>query len=198
MACVMYYMWYLLENYGSDSVVDFLVDNREMYFIPCINADGYSYNESTNPNGGGNWRKNRRNNGGGIFGVDINRNFREQWGFNNQGSSPNPSSSTYRGTAPGSEPETQAVENFAINHDLTMTFNFHSVAGTFNFSWGYLPNLFTPDHAQFVAFSQEMSILNSYPYGTPWTTLGYTVNGYSNDWFYGEQCTKLLLHFHLH
>jgi len=190
MACVMYYMWYLLENYGSNSVVDFLVDNREMYFIPCINPDGYSYNESTNPNGGGNWRKNRRNNGGGIFGVDINRNFEYQWGFNNSGSSPNPSSSTYRGTAPASEPETQAVESFAINHDLTMTFNFHSVAGTFNFPWGYLTNATTPDHDQFVAFSQNMRIFNSYPFGTPWQTLGYTVNGYSNDWLYGEQTLK--------
>ncbi|MCH7681656.1 T9SS type A sorting domain-containing protein [candidate division KSB1 bacterium] len=191
MACVMYYMWYLLENYGSDSVVDFLVDNREMYFIPCINPDGYTYNESTNPNGGGNWRKNRRNNGGGIFGVDINRNFEYQWGFNNVGSSPTPSSSTYRGTAPASESETQAVENFAINHDLTMTFNFHAVAGTFNFPWGYLSNnSSTPDHDQFVAFSRNMRVFNGYPFGTPFQNLGYTTNGYSNDWFYGEQTLK--------
>lgn len=190
MACVMYYMWYLLENYGSDSVVNFLVDNREMYFIPCINPDGYAYNESTNPNGGGMWRKNRRNNGGGIFGVDINRNFNYQWGFNNSGSSPNPSSSTYRGTAPASEPETQTIQNFAVSHDFTLAFNYHAVAGTFNFPWGYQFNLFTPDHAQFVAFSQNMSILNNYPFGTPSQTLGYTVNGYSNDWFYGEQTLK--------
>ncbi|RMD88029.1 MAG: T9SS C-terminal target domain-containing protein [Calditrichaeota bacterium] len=190
MASVMYYMWYLLENYGTDSVVTFLVDNRELYFIPCINPDGYVYNEMTNPNGGGMWRKNRRNNGNGIFGVDINRNFDYQWGFNNSGSSPNPSSSTYRGTAPASEPETQAIQNFAISHNFTMVFNYHSVAGTFNFPWGYLPNFFTPDHAQFVAFSQQMQIFNNFPYGTPSQTLGYVVNGYSNDWFYGEQTLK--------
>ncbi len=190
MASAMYFMWYLLENYGSDSVVDFLVDNRELYFIPCVNPDGYVYNEVTNPNGGGLWRKNRRNNGGGIFGVDINRNFDYQWGFNNSGSSPNPSSETYRGTAPASEPETQTVQDFAVNHNFTMAFNYHSVAGTFNFSWGYLANFFTPDHAQFVAFSQDMSIFNNFPFGTPSQTLGYTTNGYSNDWFYGEQTLK--------
>ncbi len=190
MACVMYFMWHLLENYGSDAVVDFLIDNREIYFIPCINPDGYKYNEMTNPNGGGMWRKNRRDNGNGTFGVDINRNFDYKWGFNNIGSSPNPGSSTYRGTAPASEPETQTVQNFAINHNLTMTFNYHSVAGTFNFPWGYEFNFFTPDHAQFVAFSQGMSTFNNYPFGTPSQTLGYTTNGYSNDWFYGEQTQK--------
>jgi len=102
MANNMYFMWYLLENYGSDEVATFLVDNREMYFAPCLNPDGYFYNEQTNPNGGGFWRKNRRNNGDGTFGVDINRNFDYQWGYNNQGSSPNPGSSTYRGTTANS------------------------------------------------------------------------------------------------
>jgi len=190
MANNLYFMWYLLENYGTDAVATFLVDNREIYFVPCLNPDGYFYNEQTNPNGGGFWRKNRRNNGDGTFGVDINRNFDYQWGYNNQGSSPNPGSSTYRGTSPASEPETQALQNFAIDHVFTMAFNNHSVAGSYNFPWGYEPNFFTPDHDQFVAFSQQMSIFNNYRYGTPWQNLGYVTNGYSNDWFYGEQSVK--------
>ena len=190
MASVVYFMWYMLENYGSDAVVDFLVDNRELYFVPVINPDGYVYNQTTNPNGGGNWRKNRRDNGGGIFGVDINRNFAYEWGFDDIGSSPNPSSGTYRGTAPVSEPETQAIQDFVISRELTMTFNYHAVAGSYNFPWGYLPNFFTPDQAQFVAFSQQMSTFNNFIYGTPWSNLGYVTNGYSNDWFYGEQTLK--------
>ncbi len=185
-----YFMFYLLENYGSDPTVTFLVDNRELYFIPVINPDGYVYNQTTNPNGGGMWRKNRRVNTGGSFGVDINRNFSYQWGFNNNGSSPNPGSSTYRGTSAASEPETQAVQNFAISRDLTMAFNYHSYANSYNFPWGYKPNFFTPDQAQFVAYSQDMSQFNNYRYGTPWSNLGYVTNGYSNDWFYGEQTLK--------
>jgi hypothetical protein len=71
-----------------------------------------------------------------------------------------------------------------------MAFNYHSYANSFNFPWGYQSNLLTPDHDDFVAFSKEMSLFNNYIYGTPSQTLGYTTNGYSNDWFYGEQTLK--------
>ena len=56
---LIYYMWFLLENYRKDAFVKSLVDSTEMYFIPCVNPDGYIYNQATNPNGGGYWRKNR-------------------------------------------------------------------------------------------------------------------------------------------
>lgn len=58
MASLMYFMWYLLQNYGTNPEVTSLVNNREMFFVPCINPDGYEYNRQTNPNGGGMWRKN--------------------------------------------------------------------------------------------------------------------------------------------
>ena len=105
---MIYFMYYLLENYNSDPAVQYLVNNREMYFIPVVNPDGYEYNRATNPNGGGMWRKNRRNNGG-SYGVDLNRNYGPDsyWNAPNGGSSTSPSSDTYRGTAPFSEPETQ-------------------------------------------------------------------------------------------
>ena len=66
MATQMYFMWYLLENYGTDSEATYLINNREIYCVPCFNPDGYEYNRQTDPNGGGYWRKNRRNNGGGC------------------------------------------------------------------------------------------------------------------------------------
>ncbi|MBK9330309.1 MAG: T9SS type A sorting domain-containing protein [Sphingobacteriales bacterium] len=56
---LIYYMCTLLQNYNTDPEVKHLVDNREIYFMPCVNPDGYEYNRSTNPNGGGMWRKNR-------------------------------------------------------------------------------------------------------------------------------------------
>ena len=59
---MIYQLWYLLENYETDARVKYLVEETEMYFIPCVNPDGYLYNESTNPDGGGLWRKNRRDN----------------------------------------------------------------------------------------------------------------------------------------
>jgi murein tripeptide amidase MpaA len=36
-----YFAYYLLENYNSDPAVQFLVNNRELYFIPVVNPDGY-------------------------------------------------------------------------------------------------------------------------------------------------------------
>src|SRR4029453_16587448 len=100
---LIYYMGYLLENYQNDSLVKNIVDNRELYIIPCLNPDGYLYNELTDPSGGGMWRKNRRDNLDGNFGVDLNRNYDLFWGYDDNGSSPNTFSETYRGIFPASE-----------------------------------------------------------------------------------------------
>ncbi|MGB2803918.1 MAG: M14 family zinc carboxypeptidase, partial [Candidatus Zixiibacteriota bacterium] len=53
---LLYFMWYLLDNYGVDSLATYLVDEREMWFVPVVNPDGYCYNEYTQPGGGGMWR----------------------------------------------------------------------------------------------------------------------------------------------
>ena len=38
---MIYFMYYLLENYNTDPSVQYLVNNRELYFIPVVNPDGY-------------------------------------------------------------------------------------------------------------------------------------------------------------
>ena len=63
-AAVLHFMEYLLAGYGVDPEITDIVDNRELFFVPMQNPDGYVYNEMTNPNGGGMWRKNRRPNSG--------------------------------------------------------------------------------------------------------------------------------------
>ena len=88
MQTTLWFMLFLLENYGTDPLATYLVDEREIYFVPCVNPDGYEYNRQTNPGGGGLWRKNRRNNGGGSFGVDLNRNYPLQLGFRRPGLEP--------------------------------------------------------------------------------------------------------------
>lgn len=45
-------------------------------------------------------------------GVDLNRNYGYKWGLDNEGSNPDPCSQSYRGKAPFSEPETQAMRNW--------------------------------------------------------------------------------------
>jgi hypothetical protein len=190
MATVIYFMWYMLENYGSDPTVTNLVDTRELYFVPVVNPDGYVYNQQTNPNGGGLWRKNRRNNGNGTYGVDLNRNYGYQWGYDNSGSSPTPSSETYRGTGPFSEPEMQVIRDFVLGRQFRMSFNYHSYGNYLIFPWGFRSNYFTPDHSLFAAWGQDMTQFNNYVDGTPNQTVGYVANGVSTDWFYGEQILK--------
>ena len=188
MATLMYFMWYLLENYGTDPEVTYLVDNREIYCVPCFNPDGYEYNRQTNPNGGGMWRKNRRNNGG-SYGVDMNRNFSYKWGYDNSGSSPDPTSNTYRGPSPFSEPEAQAVRDLAILHNYGTHFSMHSLGDAYLYPWGYI-NEQSPDSSTYREFVSDMSAFNGYSYGTSGEILGYQSNGSVRDYMYGEQVEK--------
>jgi len=165
MATLMYFMWYMLENYGSDPEATYLINNREIYCVPCFNPDGYEYNRQTNPNGGGMWRKNRRDNGGGCYGVDLNRNFGYMWGYDNIGSSPDPCASTYRGPSAFSEPESQAVRDLAIIKNYNTHLNMHSYADVYFSPWGYNKEE-TPDSIIFKEFAEDMIRYNDYGYNS--------------------------------
>jgi hypothetical protein len=187
---MIFYLWYMLENYDSNPEVKYLVDNTEMYFIPCINPDGYLYNQATHPDGGGFWRKNRRpaENGGGI-GVDLNRNYDFFWGNDDGGSSPDSESEVYRGPEGFSEPETQAVRDFTIDHEIMIALNYHTFGNVLIHPWGYNDQP-TDEDSIFKAISRSMIKENNYIYGTGTETVGYTVNGDSDDYFYGEEGEK--------
>ena len=189
MMTVLYAMYYLCENYGDDPEVTYLVNNREIFFIPVVNPDGYEYNRIDEPGGGGMWRKNRKNSGGGAYGVDLNRNYGYMWGYDNTGSSPTPSSETYRGPSAFSEPEVAAIRDLTIVNGFRSYVNFHSYANAMLYPWGYI-NQVTPDNAIYSDFCSYMSQFNGFEYGNGGTILGYNSNGSSRDWFYGEQTTK--------
>lgn len=177
------YLDYLASSYGTDPLATFLVDNREIWFVPVVNPDGYVYNETTNPAGGGMWRKNRRNNGDGTFGVDLNRNYSYQWG--GLGSSPVTSDDTYRGPAPNSEPEVQAMEAFIDSRELATHQSFHSVAAMVLFPWGYDASVHAPDDSLLRAIASVMASEPGYQYGQPGEIL-YNASGVAFDWSYGE------------
>ncbi len=185
---MIYYMFYLLENYGTDNEVTYLIENREMYFVPVINPDGYYYNESTNPDGGGMWRKNRQYNSDGTYGVDLNRNFGYEWGYDNTGSSSIPSRETYRGEEPFSEVETQTIKNYCISHDFRLALNYHTYSNLLITPWGYKPEP-TPDSVFYSEIASDMTQYNHYTWGFS-SEIIYAVNGDSDDWFYGEQTEK--------
>ena len=185
MMVLIYYMYYLLENYGHDPEVTYLLNNRELYFIPVINPDGYVYNEQISPEGGGLWRKNRRSDSSGVFGVDLNRNFGYMWGYDNMGSSSNSIAEDYRGKAPFSEPEAQALRDFCINHNFKIGINYHTYGGYIIPPWGY-DLLATPDSNTFNNIVSLASSLNDYNGDFNF----YTQTGCVRDWMYGERSLK--------
>lgn len=188
MSQLVFYMWYLLEHYDDDDEIKYLVDNTEMYFVPCVNPDGYILNETTNPNGGGFWRKNLRDNGDGTMGVDLNRNYDYLWAYDNNGSSPATAGQTYRGPEPFSEPETKAMKTFCEAHEFQIALNCHTYSNLLVHPWDY-DDFTTPDHETFQAFGKIMTRKNDYRYGLSVDVL-YAINGGVNDWMYGEQSTK--------
>jgi carboxypeptidase T len=176
----LHFMEWLTQGYGTDPEATFLVDNREIWFVPILNVDGYVYNETTFPSGGGMWRKNRRDNAGTCEGVDINRNYPYQWG--GVGSSSDPCSETYRGTAAGSEPEIQAYMNFIASRNFVANISFHSVAGLVLIPWSYT-NTHTADDATFRLIGNKLAESNGYTVGQAGEVL-YNCSGTTTDWLY--------------
>ncbi len=110
----------VLAAYGSNATLTAVVNGYELYFVPMVNPDGTNHVWNVDNN----WRKNRRNNGGGIFGVDNNRNYQFLWGL--CGSSTVTSDETYRGPSAGSEPEDMVMENLIARLRPEIYLDFHS------------------------------------------------------------------------
>ncbi len=175
---------YLLENYDRKQDVRDLVDASEIWIVPIANPDGLEYSIHVYRY----WRKNRRANADGTYGVDINRNYGTAWGFDNIGSSGQPGSDVYRGTAPFSEPETAAIRALFLGHDFRAMISFHSFAQDILFPWGYTTDA-APTDAELGAVAGTMSGLIAgvrgtvYPYGQG-SRLLYLTNGDTVDWTY--------------
>ncbi|WP_159092242.1 M14 family metallopeptidase [Aquimarina sp. Aq107] len=180
---LIYYMWYLLENYNTDPDIKQIVDNTELYFVPVINPDGYLYNQVTNPNGGGLWRKNRFN----THGVDNNRNYdhypngnaaNATWG--GPGSSSNTNDQTYHGTSAFSEVENQAMKWFTEQHEFIIALNNHTFGELLYFPYSYAANTPTPDEDIFITIGAELTSQNGY---NPLRDAPFA--GDSDDFMYG-------------
>ena len=90
MMTLLYTMWHLAQGYGVDPEATSLLDNRDLWFVPIVNPDGYEANRRMQPAGGGVRRKNMRDvvTDGDERGVDLNRNWDSHWGIDNIGSRP--------------------------------------------------------------------------------------------------------------
>lgn len=141
-------MHHYLTNYGKDPRITKIVDSTELWFVLSANPDGYDYTFTGTAER--QWRKNLRdNNGDGKIapgdGVDLNRNFTYKWGYDNEGSSPDPFDETYRGTGPASEPETRAIDAFQKRIGFEYGINYHSAAELILYGVGWQVATPTPD-----------------------------------------------------
>ncbi|TMW64399.1 hypothetical protein Poli38472_013021 [Pythium oligandrum] len=116
---------------SGDARVHAIFDSYDWYFVPVLNIDGYDYSWKTERL----WRKNRRSffvKGKQYYGVDLNRNFGPLEYFDLDKNSANPSSTTYPGLTPLSEPESTAVFAFlrTLGSSLAGTIDVHMNAQT--------------------------------------------------------------------
>ena len=179
---LIFYMWYLLENYGTNDEVTYLLDHTELYFVPMINPDGYIENEVNNPNGGGMHRKNKRNIGTTNPGVDLNRNYAYHW--NESGTTQDVDGDTYAGTNGFSEPETQAIKHFCETRNFEFALNAHSYSNLLLFPLGYASAAFANDHDYFQAFSNHQVKFSGYV--AEKASNLYPAAGDSDDWMYAD------------
>jgi hypothetical protein len=165
------------------------IATHDVWVIPVENPDGYQYTFDAERY----WRKNRRPNPGGTYGVDPNRNYPAFWGADEYGSSSYEYAETYRGTAPGSEPETQAVMAFHAAHPPVVSLSYHSYNALVLYPWGFRAGEVAPDLPRFQALagtdlvpavrdSVPGSLLDRYHPGPGWNL--YVTNGEYTDWAY--------------
>ncbi|XP_060805043.1 zinc carboxypeptidase A 1 [Amyelois transitella] len=168
---------------GSNEEVKAAARDFDWYIFPVTNPDGYvwTYQE----NGFRLWRKNRQPYGN-QYGVDLNRNWNNNW--LQYSVSVNPASDVYAGPGPFSEPETRSLSYYirSISHDIELYLSFHSSGQLLLLPYG---NTTTPLANYYDAINigrRAMGAL-SVRYGTQYTTGNiaeaiYFATGTSLDW----------------
>ncbi|HPW54782.1 MAG TPA: M14 family zinc carboxypeptidase [Thermoanaerobaculaceae bacterium] len=187
---------YLLESYGTDPDVTWLLDWCEIHIVPMANPDGRKFAE-----GGDLWRKNTDNDDGcsipGEYGTDLNRNHTFKW--NQGGSSGDPCDETYRGPAAGSEPEVQVIQAYVTSifpdqrgpgdsdaAPATTTgalITLHSYSNLVLWPWGFTSSP-APNGTALQTLGRKLAFFNNY---TPQQSVAlYPTTGSTDDWAYGE------------
>ncbi|MDD1657734.1 MAG: PKD domain-containing protein [Methanomicrobiales archaeon] len=186
------YLAFLAEHYGSDPRVTGIVDSGEIWFIPVANPDGLVYTENSDPD----WRKNRRPNGDGTYGVDLNRNFEGAMNGDPTGAwcqvggSHDTRDETYCGLAPSSEPESRAVRDLVVDQQFRGSLNYHSAGESVGWPWGYTTSLSTPDNESLARLGSRIAsriprISGTGTYTALQSSRFYAVAGEHEDWIYG-------------
>ena len=162
----LYLIEHLTNNYGSDPVVDNLVDNIDIWIVPVMNPDGFVIPQRYNANG-----------------HDLNRSF------------PDPYTDPVN-TPVGRPAEVGVIMNWTFASSFTLSANFHAGALLVNYPRDNNPtgsSVYTasPDDDLFIVISEEYSQYNSPMWnsssfyhgisnGADW----YAIDGGMQDWNY--------------
>jgi carboxypeptidase T len=179
---------HLLDAAGADPVRRWL-QRGEIWVAPMINPDGHEFSRTENRL----WRKNRRQNANGSFGVDPNRNYGYMWGILNVNTSSHvPQDETYVGPRAFSEPEVRAVRNLIAVELFSGVLTYHSYSQLILYPWGYAsdPIVDPTDSSGMQQLAEKMKALIHSVHGRTYTpeqasTL-YPTAGDTTDWTYGE------------
>lgn len=154
---------YLLDNYGTDDSITWLVDNTEIWFIPIANPDGRQAGTRYN-----------------AHGVDLNRNY------------PVPDGSIGEDGTYSWEPETEAMIDFCCDHNFVISTMYHGGSLVVNYVWDYSP-MPAPDSGLIQLIALDYTWLNGrmwnnhhgyFYHGTVDGWYWYPVHGSIQDWAY--------------
>jgi Ca2+-binding RTX toxin-like protein len=209
----------LVENYGTNPRITALLEDVRVLIVPVVNVDGFIASRSFGPSaadddpvatlpqiaaGSGAYRrKNCRPISPAddaipcsarTSGVDLNRNYGAYWG--GPGSSSDPTSQIYRGAAPYSEPESEAIHQlsqsihptvFISNHTFTDDGKWLRQPG---FDAPFLPQdgigATTPDEPAMKDLGDDMQGATGWTSERGYETLG-DITGATEDWNYFAQ-----------
>ena len=181
-------MLHFLEGASSDPAVQDILATTELWFVPVVNPDGYQYTFDEERL----WRKNLRDNdeNGTIDsndGVDLNRNFSEHWNYDEEGSSSQFTSQTYRGPEPMSEPETVANASLFDMADFRFAISYHSFGQLLLYPQGWQVQTPSADDPIYVALTgtDDDPAVEGFDPG-PSADL-YITNGEFTDWAHATQ-----------
>eukprot|EP00985_Skeletonema_marinoi_P014940 scaffold7635_cov131-Skeletonema_marinoi.AAC.10 len=204
----------LVEGYESDADITSILERNEIHAILYVNPDG-TYIAEKYPRSM--WRKNLNPvgcDGGSGGGVDINRNFDFMWG-DTRGSSADPCKLTYHGPSANSEPETQALVDYAMKlfpegqrkkkpekqkdeafgEEISGFYaDIHAFGRELYYPWGF-DDIKSPDDEAFQALGRKLHSFNSYRlWSGAQPHYRYPVTGVASDYMYANMGVASMLY----
>jgi murein tripeptide amidase MpaA len=183
---------FIVEYKAGNSVTKNILDNYNVYIVPVFNPDGYVYTQTDR-----NWRKNRNPapSGSTCIGVDLNRNYNTSWGQG--GSSTNPCSDTYMGTAAGNQREVAGeatyLKKIQGSYPIYAAIDYHSYSQLVLRPWGCNSSN-SPNETVLKGFGDKISSDIRSVHGRVYTSQKsydlYVTTGTASDYWYDNDITN--------